>query len=436
MQKRVQKWLVFFIRILINRFPLHSYKKKRRIVGMCGKGVFFMPRKLLILLFAIVINTTGAAFLWPLNTIYVHNHLGKSLSMAGIVLMINSGVMIIGNLAGGTLFDKYGGFKTIMFGSFIATISSIGLSMFHQWPFYPVFLVILGLGSGIVFPAVSAYAAAIWPEGGRKVFNAMYVAQNVGVAVGTALCGFVVDKFSYDYAFMANTTLYTLFFCMILFGVGNVKIARKSKQLEKTLDVENSRTTWFAFVMISIGFLFLWISYVQWTTTVASYTQELHISITSYALLWTINGGVIVIGQPLIGPIIKRLLPTLKQQIIVGYSIFIISFIFILTGVEFWQFVVAMIILTIGEMIAFPAVPTIASQLAPLGKDGAYQGYINSVATAGRMIGPLLGGMIADFFGMRALFAVLIGLIIIAIATTAIYDRKLEKVSLEDERVG
>lgn len=50
-----------------------------------------MPRALKILIIGMFINVTGASFLWPLNTIYIHNHLGKSLTVAGIVLMLNSG---------------------------------------------------------------------------------------------------------------------------------------------------------------------------------------------------------------------------------------------------------------------------------------------------------------------------------------------------------
>ena len=43
------------------------------------------------------------------------------------------------------------------------------------------------------------------------------------------------------------------------------------------------------------------------------------------------------------------------------------------------------------------------------------------------MIGPLLGGILVDSYGMTALFTVLIALLIVAIFTTALYDRQLKK---------
>lgn len=48
---------------------------------------------------------------------------------------------------------------------------------------------------------------------------------------------------------------------------------------------------------------------------------------------------------------------------------------------NFTIFVIGMIILTFGEMFVWPAVPTIANQLAPDGKQDEYQGFVNSAAT-------------------------------------------------------
>ena len=48
------------------------------------------------------------------------------------------------------------------------------------------------------------------------------------------------------------------------------------------------------------------------------------------------------------------------------------------------------------KMFVWPAVPTIANKLAPEGKQGSFQGYVNSASTIGKAIGPLLGGMIVD----------------------------------------
>ncbi|HET7657570.1 MAG TPA: MFS transporter, partial [Bacillales bacterium] len=75
-----------------------------------------MPRSFWLLIVGMTVNVTGATFLWPLNTIYIHGELGKSLALAGLVLMFNAGAAIIGNLIGGSLFDRIGGYQTILAG--------------------------------------------------------------------------------------------------------------------------------------------------------------------------------------------------------------------------------------------------------------------------------------------------------------------------------
>src|SRR6478752_3792604 len=127
-----------------------------------------MPRALWLLIIGMAVNVTGSSFLWPLNTIYIHDHLGKSLAVAGIVLMLNSGASVIGNLFGGSLFDKIGGYKSIILGISITLLALIGLSIWHSWPQYVIFLIIIGFGSGIIFPSMYAMGGTVWKEGGRK----------------------------------------------------------------------------------------------------------------------------------------------------------------------------------------------------------------------------------------------------------------------------
>ena len=410
-------------------FLLQTIAKKTKII--LGPEIFLgginMPRALWILVIGMAINVTGAALLWPLNTIYVHEHLGKSLSVAGFVLMLNSAVSIIGNLVGGILFDKIGGFKSVMLGITTSMFALVGLVFFHGWPHYAIFLALIGFGVGIIFPVCYAYAGAIWPEGGRRAFNALYVAQNVGVAVGAALGG-LIASFSFEYIFIGNTLMYVLFFLIMFFGLKNVKANGTPAAGKKKPSVKGiaSRTRWYALVTLCVGYLLCWLSYVQWTTTIATYTQELSISLKQYSLLWTINGALIVLGQPLLSKLLGRWMDRLKLQMLVGFAIFTVSFVILLKANLFWHFVIAMVVLTIAEMLVWPVVPTVASNLAPEGREGFYQGFVNSTATAGRMIGPLLGGFIVDIAGMKPLLTLLIVFLLICIFTTFIYDRKLK----------
>ncbi len=385
-----------------------------------------MPRALWLLVIGMAINVTGASFLWPLNTIYIHDILGKSLSVAGLVLMVNAGASVIGNLIGGVLFDKIGGYRSILLGISITITALIGMTINHTWNFYVVYLTIIGFGSGIVFPSMYAMAGSVWKEGGRKSFNAMYVSQNLGVAIGAALGGLVAD-IRFDYIFLANTVTYAVFFTIALFGYRKIQANPTSQTsiLDQSKRIKD-HTKLYALLTVCIGYLLCWMGYVQWQTTIATHTQSVGISLKQYSILWTINGAMIVLAQPIISWIVKKYTKTLKAQIIVGLVIFIISFAVVGVAEQYTAFVIAMIIITIGEMFVWPAVPTVANQLAPKGREGFYQGIVNSTATGGRMLGPFMGGVLVDLSGMGMLFGVLMGFMLIAIFTTSIYDRKLK----------
>jgi MFS family permease len=386
-----------------------------------------MPKKLRLLLIGMVINVIGSSFLWPLNAIYIHDVLGKSLTMAGIVLMLNSASGVVGNLIGGYFFDRFGGYQSILIGVSTTMVAALGLVWNHDWPYYILFLSMVGFGSGMVFPSMYAMAGAVWPEGGRKPFNAMYVAQNVGVAVGAALGGLVASV-SFQLTFVANAMMYGVFFLLSLLTFHRIH-AEKTEQasiLAQSSSIKN-KSKFTALLVLCIGYTLCWVAHVQWQSNIAPYTQSLNISLNEYSLLWTINGALIVLGQPLISIVIRKVAKTLKTQIIIGLGVFIVSFIVVSNATHFTGFCVAMIILTIGEMFVWPAVPTVANELAPKGREGFYQGVVNSAATAGRMLGPVIGGVMVDVFHIHALFVLLIVLLFLSIFPTMLYDRRIKR---------
>ncbi|WP_409297117.1 MDR family MFS transporter [Peribacillus sp. SCS-26] len=387
-----------------------------------------MPKNLWLLIIGMVINVTGNSFLWPLNAIYIHDHLGKSLSVAGFVLMANAFASVVGNLIGGSLFDRIGGYKTTILGITIALAALIGLTLNHTWIYYVVYLIIIGFGTGIVFPSLYALAGTVWKEGGRKAFNAIYIAQNVGVAAGSALGG-LVASYSFDLIFISNTVMYVLFLLVVVFGFRGMArgaavqasspLLSEQKPMRDLVKIQ-------ALLMLCFGYLLCWIGYVQWQSTIASYTQEIGVSLKQYSILWTINGAIIVFAQPAVNFFVQSFMKKVKAQIILGIVIFIGSFIIASLADGFSGFLTAMIVLSVGEMFVWPAVPALANQIAPKGREGFYQGIVNSTATGGRMLGPTIGGLLADYYGMSMMFVVLIVLFAAAICITAVYDRRLK----------
>ncbi|MER2153405.1 MAG: MFS transporter [Solibacillus sp.] len=386
-----------------------------------------MPKQVWFLIIGTFVNTVGNSFLWPLNSIYIHDHLGKSLTTAGIVLMLNSLAGVFGNLVGGYLFDRLGGYKAILIGVVFNLISITLLTIWHDWPQYIVFLTMMGFSGGIVYPAIYAIAGSAWPEGGRRAFNSIFLANNVGVAIGPALAGIVAD-IKFDYVFSANLFFYAIFFVLVITTYKRFDMkGLTTKPFSGNETKRRNRGPIVALSILSISLIVCWLSYSQWSATISSYTQGLGMSLSEYSLLWTINGFMIVAVQPIIRPLVTRWENKIKHQLVLGLILMSLSYIVVYFAHDFKMFAAAMVILTFGEVFFTPVIPMIANKLAPHGQEGFYQGLVNSASTIGRMIGPVFGGLMVDLYGMQILMLILSLLIVIAIIPCLVFDRTLRK---------
>jgi MFS transporter len=108
------------------------------------------PVKIRFLLLGSLIYNIGISFIWPLTTIYMHQYLHQTLTVAAIVLLLYYGTTLLGNAIGGAIFDKITPFKTILLGAIITSFCALAMFLIPSWPFYPIFLVIYGIGDGVV----------------------------------------------------------------------------------------------------------------------------------------------------------------------------------------------------------------------------------------------------------------------------------------------
>ena len=84
------------------------------------------------------------------------------------------------------------------------------------------------------------------------------------------------------------------------------------------------------------------------------------------------------------------------MPIYIGILMFALSFVVLSIAKQYYLFVSAMVLLTIGEALAFPQVPVIVNRITPEGVKGKYLGLVNSFGSAGRAISPLFGGLMIE----------------------------------------
>ena len=357
-----------------------------------------IPHAVIILIIGSFIQSVGNSLMWPLNSLFMHTVLGRTLTEAGTLLALQSAASLLGQFMSGFLADRFGAKKIMSIGLVGAVLTVGAIGIFPVWRVYVPAFILFGLAQAFIFVPLYTLLHAIWPEGGRRGFNLLYVSNNAGVAVGTALGG-MIAQISFRLIFSLNAVAFLIYLLLVTLRISERTVpihVIPPKQQTKHLTKDNGFKVLLA---LGGGIFFAWGAYIQLVTILPVVMNQIGFSLFSYSVLWTLNGVFIVALQPLINWVIHTWAQSFKRQFYLASILLTIGYVILLGRFPYISYIIAMFILTLGEMLILPAVPAAAAQLAPQGKKGAYQGIIGGASSGGRMVGPLLGGIMYDFGG-------------------------------------
>lgn len=376
---------------------------------------------------ASLLNNTGAAFLWPLTTMYMHNYLHESLTTAGVVMLLMSICMMVGNYLGGWLFDHWDQYQTAVLGVTISTVAIFTLIFAHGWPWFAVLMMLNSLGDGINMTIINSYGSLVSDHSSRYVFNYIYMAFNVGVVIGTLAVG-VLLPVSVVLVFTVATVFYFLLALVVVFALKvRVPLPPKTPRSREKLASRSHQQALVLIWLILLNFVTIHLSYSLWESVMAVHMTNMGIPFYAYSLLWTLNGVLIIVGQPLVNKLSPYV--RLSSQIIVGILIFASSFILLIFARNLWAFVLDFVLLTIGEMASFAGLPAWIAQLTTVNEAGHYQGLLNIMMSIGRAIGPLYGGFVIDHGNYQELFISVFLLMTVTLGGVFAYLLRLRRLS-------
>jgi predicted MFS family arabinose efflux permease len=142
-----------------------------------------------------------------------------------------------------------------------------------------------------------------------------------------------------------------------------------------------------------------------------------------YSLLWTVNGIVIVLGQPITGWLKRRRMAnTISKQMLLSSLFTLLACVFIFVfHAHYVYLIIGMVLATFGEMLLLPAILTYLSE-----RTGAnapfYMGLNGGMSNVGRMLGPLMFGHAFDLWGVNVVF--LLGTLSALIALLLFYAHR------------
>lgn len=363
--------------------------------------------KLNLLLIGALLSSIGMSFIWPLTSVYLHDDLKISLMLVGWVLLFSSLASVLGSYCGGLFFDYFNSQLLLVAGITGSIVSFILLIFFHSSLLFAILLFFNGIFSGWNLTIIYAMGANFAGLDSRKVFTSLYFAQNLGSVIGTSLVGFIYPK-GITCLFVITTIIYLLFLLLVLTTYRSISTNKPTEKLKikntnsKKNILRNKNNLIIVFTLL-FSLFFIWSMYQQWASNLSVYMTSLGIPLVNYSFLWTLNALLIMVIQIII-IFISKYSNNIIPQILFGVCMLAFSFLILVLGYDYKIFVISMILLTIGESTAFPAIPAYINGLISNGSKGYYQGLINSFGAAGRAVGPLLGGIIIDVSSYEFLF--------------------------------
>ena len=375
------------------------------------------------------VSALGFALSIPFIAIYFNARLGLTITEVGVFFGVMAIVRAIFQGIGGELSDRIDRRSILIFAQAARSVSllMIAISIGLDWGFWAVagFLVVSSIFGAVFQPIANAMVSDILPEHLRLDGYAITrSAMNLGWAVGPALGGLMASK-SYAALFIAASIVTLIASLLFLFFLKPVPYERaKDKfKFKDIIALKNDRT----FLTHSVLTFILFIVVAQLIAPFSVYAvQIVGLSELELGYLFAANGLLVGFCQlP-----VTRLLSGIKMttQLAIGAVLYAIGYTLVGAVNGFWFLMMALVVVTLGELAISPPSITLASRLAPKGKMGRYMGVYGFMMASGWSFGPLYGGIILDKLAFNSpllAWAAISSLAIVAAVGYLMFQRKI-----------
>ena len=372
-----------------------------------------------------LINRAGTMVI-PFLSLYLTESLDFKLSDIGWIMSFFGLGSMVGSWLGGKLMDTFGFYK-VMFLSLLGTGVAFILMQFVS--------TFVGFCSGIfvlmliadmfrpaMFVALSSYSK---PENKTRSVTLIRLAINLGFSAGPAIGGLIIISLGYSGLFWIDGVTCLLAGFLLL----HVLNPKKAKVLDE-IKVENPVSAYSdkAFLVFLIGIMLFGAVFLQYFSTMPLYYKEVHyLSEMEIGLLLGLNGFVIFLLEM---PLVKWLENgkyTKSGLMLFGAILTALSFVIINLTSWVGVLVVAMMLMTIGEMIAFPFSNAFAMDRAKKGNQGEYMALYSIAFSFAHIFSHNSGMQLVNSLGFESTWNIVFGVAVLCIVFLLILKLMLKK---------
>jgi len=361
------------------------------------------PKPFWIMMLGLFIDQLGGNIMYPFFTLYITLKFGVGLTQVGLLLGAMTAGGIIGGLIGGSLADRFGRKKLLLFGLLTSGLYNVVIIFIKDFSWLFGVAVTVGFLGSMSGPASQAMLADLLPEEKRASgFGVLRVVFNLTVAIGPLIGGFISD-YSYYWLFIIDAITSSITFLVV------VKMLPETAPKKPTKEEKGKKFSGVGYkavfrdkeFLILIGiFMLTFAIMMQMLSTLSVFMRDVQgFPNKYYGYILSLNAVIVVALQFWVSRKSEKIPPLFAMVIgsifaTVGYTLF--GFVN-----SIWFFALAMVILTIGEMIMAPIGQTLAAKFAPLDMRARYMAVFGFSSRLSNLATPYLAGLVIDNYDPR-----------------------------------
>ena len=365
------------------------------------------PSPFWTLVLATFIDRIGGSLLFPFFALYITKKFSVGMTEVGILFAIFAGSSFVGSMLGGALTDRIGRRGVLIFSLIATSLSAIAMGLVESMQAFFLLAAIVGVLTDVGGPAHQAIVADLLPEEKRaQGYGIIRVAFNVSVVIGPAIGGFLAAR-SYLLLFIADAVISLITAAVVFFFLPETRPETTPGAPQESM--AGSFRGYFLVFKDRVFILFLGASmlmalvYMNMNTTLGVYLRDAHaIPEYGYGFILSLNAIMVVFLQFPITRRIERYPPMLMMAL--GTFLYAIGFGLYGLVSAYGLFLLAMVIITVGEMLVAPVSLAIVANLAPEDMRGRYMAVYGISWGIPFAIGPYLAGLILDNADPRLLW--------------------------------
>jgi MFS family permease len=365
------------------------------------------PKTFWTLVVVTFIDKLGGFLLFPFFALYITKKFNVGMTEVGILFALFAGSSFIGSFLGGALTDRIGRRSMVIFSLLTSAFSTLAMGFVDSLAAFYLIAMISGIFTDTGGPAYNAIVGDLLPEEKRaQGFGVLRVALNVSAVIGPAIGGFLASR-SYLALFVSDAIISTIVAVIVYYTIPETK--PESQPGTQPESMAQSFKGYFrvfhdgAFLFFMLASVLAWMTYMNMNTTLGVFLRDVHgIPEAGYGYIISLNAIIVVLFQFWTTRRLEKYPPMLVMAL--GTLLFAVGFTMYGLFASYIWFMLAMVIITIGEMVAIPVANAEVINFAPEDMRGRYGAVYGISWMLPFAVGPYLAGLLMDNYDPNLLW--------------------------------